>query len=51
MLAVLMLVVFELYIVECIHLFKRDLRPDLGWWVLNVWVSSSLPLLSLLDLG
>ncbi|GAA5932189.1 uncharacterized protein JCM15063_001148 [Sporobolomyces koalae] len=36
--AVVMLGCMIGYVCECIHLFKQDLRPRLGYWFFNIWV-------------
>ncbi|GAA6061798.1 hypothetical protein JCM10212_004854 [Sporobolomyces blumeae] len=38
LIACVMLALFEAYIVQCIHLFKREIRPSLGYWTLLIWV-------------
>ncbi|GAA5953764.1 hypothetical protein JCM3765_006960 [Sporobolomyces pararoseus] len=35
--SVFMLALFEGYIFECVNLFKRNIRPSLGYWVCLIW--------------
>ncbi|GAA5953768.1 hypothetical protein JCM3765_006961 [Sporobolomyces pararoseus] len=40
--AAIMLVLFELFIAECVALFRKELKPQLGYWIFLCWASAWL---------